>query len=182
MISLAVAAFCAEPAHAADSTVLRAQKTPSPAVYSTNTPLREIGSGEKQMLEMINAARSDPANSAETKGRACPLRWDPRLARAALAHSQEMAARHYFGHIDPGGDSPVERIYHAGVQWTALGENIGRGASALTEEANFMSEPPFQPNHRANILSAKFNCVGIGFARGADGLLYVTQDFAQEPK
>lgn len=146
-----------------------------------STSCQGIGSREKQMLELINAARIDPANNAETGGRAQPLKWDPKLAQAAIAHSQDMAGQHYFSHIDPNGQSPVERIYQTGVRWVALGENIAKNPSAARAEETFMSEPRFQRNHRANILESKFNCVGIGIVRGPDGLFYVTQDFAEEP-
>ncbi|MGH9439135.1 MAG: CAP domain-containing protein [Terriglobia bacterium] len=156
-------------------------QAPDPGDCPVNSSRQEMGPCEKRMLEMMNAARSDPVNDAETGGRARPLKWDPRLAKAALAHSQDMAARRYFDHIDVSGQSPVERIYQAGVQWLSLGENIAKGPSVASAEKNFMSEPRFQLNHRANILSPKFNCAGIGIARGPDGLLYITQDFAQEP-
>ncbi len=136
---------------------------------------------ERQMLGLINAARSDPANDAETGGHARALQWDRRLAQAALLHSREMAARRYLSHIDLNGQSPVERIYNSGVQWLSLGENIARGPSMSSAEKRFMSEPRFQMNHRANILSPKFNYAGIGILRGQDGSLYLTQDFAQEP-
>lgn len=133
------------------------------------------------MLELINADRINPANDPETGGRARPLKWDPKLAQAALVHSEDMAARHYFSHIDPNGQSPVERFYYAGIRWTSMGENIAKDPTVVRAEEAFMSEPRFQPNHRANILSPKFNHVGIGIVRGPDGLLYVTQDFAKEP-
>ena len=135
---------------------------------------------EKQMVELINADRLNPVNESETGGRARPLKWDPRLAAAAMAHSVTMAKRNYFSHVDPDGESPVERFYKAGIQWRSMGENIARDSSVAQAESAFMNEPRFQPNHRGNILNPKFNYVGIGIMRGADGSLYVTQDFAQE--
>src|SRR5579875_59834 len=135
---------------------------------------------EKQMLELLNLDRLNPANRAETSGHALPLQWDPKLAQIALAHSQGMAMRHYFSHVDPNGDSPVERFYKVGIQWRSMGENIAKNETVERAEAAFMNEPCFQPNHRGNILNPQFNRVGIGVVRGADGLLYVTQDFAEE--
>ena len=134
-----------------------------------------------QMLEQVNADRLDPANLAETGGRAEPLKWDPRLAQAARAQAEEMAARRILNHDDPNGDSPVERIYRQGVQWLAMGENIAQNLTVAAAEAALMNEPRFQVNHRGNILSKKFNAIGIGVARASDGRLYITQDFAEEP-
>jgi uncharacterized protein YkwD len=42
-----------------------------------------------------------------------------------------------------------------------------------------MNEPRFQPNHRANILNPDYTHVGVGIAKGADGMFYITQEFAQ---
>lgn len=134
----------------------------------------------EQMLALVNVDRINPANQAETGGRALPLKWDPRLAEVALAHSESMVARHYFSHYDPDGLSPVERFYHAGIQWRSMGENIAKDSTVAGAEASFMNEPRFQPNHRGNILNREYNYVGIGIARGPDGLLYITQDFAKE--
>lgn len=135
---------------------------------------------ETRMVEFINADRSNPANIAETAGRAQPLKWDPRLAAAALAHSVDMATHHYFSHVDRNGNSPAKRLSAAGVPWQAMGENIAKNFTVARAEAAFMDEPSFQPNHRSNILNQRFNAVGIGIVRGPDGLLYVTQEFAQE--
>ncbi|MGH9327909.1 MAG: CAP domain-containing protein [Terriglobia bacterium] len=141
---------------------------------------QDLSALAEQMLAFVNADRLDPANQAETGGHALPLKWDPRLAQVALAHAQDMIARHYFSHYDPGGQSPVERFYRVGIQWRSMGENIAKNATVASAEAAFMNEPRFQPNHRGNILNQKFNYVGIGIARGPDGSLYITQDFAKE--
>ncbi len=133
------------------------------------------------MLDLINVDRADPANRAETQGQAMPLKWDHKLAVAALEHSNDMAAHHYFSHFTLAGESPVGRFYEAGVQWRAMAENIAKNRSVEQAQAAFMSEPRFKPNHRGNILNPEFNYVGIGIVHGADGFLYITQDFAKEP-
>lgn len=134
----------------------------------------------KEMLRLVDADRLNPANDPETGGRALPLKWDPRLAEAALEHSQDMAAHHYFSHYAPNGNSPVERITIRGVQWRSIGENIAKNFTVAAAESAFMNEPRFEPNHRGNLLNPKFNAIGIGIVRGSDGMIYVTQDFAQE--
>lgn len=141
---------------------------------------RGLQSLAKEMLSLVNSDRMNAANDPETGGRARPLKWDPRLAEAALEHSEDMAAHHYFSHYAPDGDSPVERITSIGVQWRSMGENIAKNFTVQSAEAAFMNEPRFEPNHRGNILNPKFNAVGIGIVRGPDGMIYVTQDFAQE--
>lgn len=134
----------------------------------------------RQLVELVDADRLNPANNPETGGRADTLKWDPRLAQAALKHSEDMAAQHYFSHIDPNGDSPVERITRLGVQWRAMGENIAKNFTVPAAEQAFMNEPRFENNHRGNILNPKFNYIGVGIVKGSDGMVYVTQEFARE--
>ncbi|MGH9445248.1 MAG: CAP domain-containing protein [Terriglobia bacterium] len=146
-----------------------------------NSACQGLGRLERQMFALVNSDRLNPANAAETKGRALPLKWDPRLAEVALAHSEEMAANGYFSHVDLAGQSPAQRVSEAGVPWQAMGENIAKNYTVNLSEEAFMNEPGFQANHRANILNSKYNYVGIGIVRGADGWLYTTQEFAREP-
>jgi uncharacterized protein YkwD len=62
-----------------------------------------------------------------------------------------------------------------------LGENIAIYGTVLGAEAAFMNEPRFQHNHRANILNANYTDVGIGIVQGANGSIYITQDFVALP-
>ncbi|MDE3178825.1 MAG: hypothetical protein KGM47_04115 [Acidobacteriota bacterium] len=153
---------------------------PANGVCATDSSCGGLTTLEKQMVELVDADRVNPANLAETKGKALPLKWDPRLAQAALAHSEDMMRRHYFSHYAPDGDSPIERVTKLGVQWRSIGENIAKNFNISRAEDAFMNEPRFEANHRGNILNPKFNSIGIGVVRGPDGMIYVTQDFAQE--
>jgi uncharacterized protein YkwD len=136
---------------------------------------------ERLMYEMVNRDRADPANMAETKGRAFPLQWNDRLAEVARAHSLDMLNQGYFAHQDPRGNNVAGRVEAAGIAWEALGENIAIAASVAGAQAAFMNEPRFEQNHRANILSTTFTEVGIGIVQGPDGRLYITQDFCTPP-
>lgn len=69
-------------------------------------------------------------------------------------------------------------LYHssltAGIRtrWCSLGENVGYGSSIGSVEAAYMNSPP----HRANILSSRYNGVGIGVARNGNRI-WVVQEF-----
>jgi uncharacterized protein YkwD len=134
---------------------------------------------ETQMWEMVNRDRTAPAQAEETKGHARPLVWDAKLATAAREHSEEMARTGFFSHVSPDGSTLSRRISLAGVQWLSIGENIAKVDDVARAEAMFMDEPKFERNHRGNILNPNYTHVGIGIARGQDGLLYITQEFAQ---
>jgi uncharacterized protein YkwD len=133
---------------------------------------------ERQMWALVNRDRLDPNNSAETCGRAQPLKWNEKLAAVARSHSRDMIEQRYFDHVDGEGRTFSARINAAGIPWRALGENIAINGTVSGAEASFMNEPRFQKNHRANILNANYTEVGIGIVQGLNGSLYITQDFA----
>lgn len=146
-----------------------------------DVPAADLGHLAFQMWQMVNSDRMSSATRKETKGHALPLQWDPQLAAVALKHSEEMAETGQFSHRGMDGSMPVDRVSKAGIRWLATGENIAKADTVFQAEALFMNEPKFQPNHRGNILGSKYNRVGIGIARGSDGSLYITQEFALIP-
>lgn len=131
-----------------------------------------------QMLASMNAARREARlNSVRIR----PLRWDARLAEIALAHARDMASHHFVSHIGSRGDSPLDRIDQAGVRWRAMGENLAENVSAAQAERALLDEPASEDNHRHNILNPVYNYAGIGVVKGDDGMIYVAQEFANEP-
>jgi len=136
------------------------------------------GTLEKETLDLINHDRIAPNYLGETRGRARPLLWDDRLAAVTRAHSEEMARNGYFSH-QSGGESPADRLSAAGILSTRVGENIANCETVTQAESTFMDEPRFERNHRWNILNPDYTRVGVGIARGDDGMLHITEDFAQ---
>lgn len=132
------------------------------------------------MLAAINQARRAANRPGESR-KIHPLRWDARLARAAIKHSLDMAARGHVSHVGSQGDSPLDRLAQAGVAWRAMGENLAKNVSPLKAEQALMDEPPSEANHRNNILNPAYNYAGVGIVRGKDGMVYITQEFAEEP-
>jgi uncharacterized protein YkwD len=152
---------------------------PSGAAQRSGT--RPMVDSERQMWELVNHDRRDPANAKETGGRAQPLKWNEKLAEAARAHSRDMLQQRYFSHFDRQGKSPFVRINATGIHWSALAENIAINRTVREAEDSFMDEPRFQQNHRGNILDPKYTEVGIGIVQAPNGDLYITQDFAAIP-
>lgn len=152
-----------------------------PMVPVSRNAAPDLGQWEIQMWRLINSDRSALSSVDETSGRAHPLQWDERLAAVAREHSEEMARAAYFSHQGLDGSLPDVRVSRAGITWKATGENIAKFGDISHAEQAFMNEPKFQRNHRSNILSTAFTHVGVGIARGADGYLYITQEFAALP-
>ena len=98
-----------------------------------------------------------------------PMRANPRLARAARAHSQAMVQRRFFAHVGPGMSNPTARLRSARYirgRW-AIGENIGFGTGALTRPVSIHSAWMHSTPHRAAMLSRRFREVGFGLYPGS---------------
>lgn len=150
---------------------------PAPSPFPVAAAEAELAHLERQDLTLINDERADRRYRAETRGRALPLQWNAAAAEVARRHSEQMARTGHLTHEGANGSNVGQRLARAGVAWTRAGENVAMASTVEQAEALMMREPPFQPNHRANILDPAFTEVGIGVARSANGLIYVTQDF-----
>ncbi|RII09546.1 Cysteine-rich secretory protein family protein [Streptomyces sp. YIM 130001] len=121
-------------------------------------------SQEAQVLALVNQERS--------KAGCSPVRQDGDLATLAADFSKDMAARGFFDHTDPDGDTPWDRAKDAGVS-NLGGENIARGqANAQSVMDSWMNSD----GHRANILNCDYKTLGVG-AHMASGGPWWTQDF-----
>ncbi|GBQ01505.1 SCP-like extracellular [Streptomyces spongiicola] len=136
---------------------------PAPAEPRPKAPSGETAA-EAEVLALVNKERA--------KVGCAPVHPDASLARLAGRFSSDMAARNFFDHTDPEGDSPWDRAAQAGV--SGLGaENIARGqADARTVMNAWMNSD----GHRANILNCDYRTLGVGvsFAQGGP---WWTQDF-----
>lgn len=113
---------------------------------------------------------------AERDKRDCaPLVLDDKLRTAARSHSADMARNGYFGHTNPDGQDPGERMTEAGYRTDrGWAENIARGyPTAAAVMTGWMASS----GHRANILNCSMRSIGVGVARATDGRLLWTQDF-----
>ena len=87
------------------------------------------------------------------------------LASIAQSHAEAMARNH--------DDYHNSSLTSDACCWQSIGENVGKGPNASAIQNAFMNSS----EHRSNILSSTFTQVGIGTARGSDGLLYVDEVF-----
>ena len=133
-----------------------------------------------------------------------PLEQNEKIRLIARLHSEDMAARDYFGHKSPEGLGPADRgrrvghhcrKKHASHYTTGLGENIyaaplydaftkvkGRIVSYvwLTLEGlarKAVSGWMRSKRHRENILNTSYDRTGIGVVIAKDGKVFFTQNF-----
>ncbi|HYA98503.1 MAG TPA: CAP domain-containing protein [Methylomirabilota bacterium] len=101
------------------------------------------------------------------------LQWDDHLAQSARAHAQRLADHRSLSHQFPGEPELMVRIGATGMRFDYAAENIGRANTVETVHADLMDSPP----HRANILSERYDSVGIGII-ASNGTLWVAENFA----
>lgn len=136
-------------------------------------------SAGKAVLAEVNRARAQARTCGTRRFAATtPLRWNPALANAALAHSQDMAGRDYFSHTAPGGGTVAERVGKQGYGWTRIGENIAAGAGSVSQA---MQGWLASPGHCANLMNPEFTEMGAAYALNPRSThsLYWTQVFGR---
>jgi uncharacterized protein YkwD len=163
----------------------------SGGVVSQQTPTAiatgsQVTGGEQQLAQrlfkQINQDRA--ANNLPS------LAWEPRLERSAGQHDLVMAAGCGLMHQCPNEPDLGTRITNQGVQWQAVGENIGEGGPVLSNDAawnmvlmihgGMMAEKPPNDGHRLNLLSKDFHRIGISIYIDAQNTLWLTEDFADQ--
>ncbi|MFI7006212.1 sigma-70 family RNA polymerase sigma factor [Streptomyces sp. NPDC050145] len=121
-------------------------------------PKAPSGTFGQQVTALVNTERA--------KNGCAPVRQNSTLDKAALGHSEDMAARNYFDHTDPDGNDPGDRITAAGYTWSTYGENIARGQQTPQQVMDGWMN---SPGHRANILNCAFKETGVGVHQGSGG-------------
>jgi uncharacterized protein YkwD len=106
-----------------------------------------------------------------------PLRYDPRLQRAARKHSREMLVTQIFEHGAFGA-----RMVQFDVRGSLTGENLAWGNGSFGTASSIVRAWLASPEHRANLLRPGFTRIGIGDLIGPflgyTGAHVVTADFA----
>jgi uncharacterized protein YkwD len=134
------------------------------ASLSTSMSRAQTATSERSLLQSINRERRSAGLPA--------LHWDDALASAARQHAGVMATNHSVAHTLPGEPSLPGRATHAGAHFAWLSENVVESSDVATANAQFMNSP----THRANILDADMDTVGIGIV-ASGGRLFVVEDF-----
>jgi uncharacterized protein YkwD len=93
------------------------------------------------------------------------LQVDAGLSNKAQAWAEHLAAIRSLAHSVLTADVPPG--------WRSLAENVGSATSTDEMHRSFMASAP----HRANILAAGSDRIGVGVATGSDGRIYVVEEF-----
>ncbi|WP_150303396.1 CAP domain-containing protein [Pseudomonas saliphila] len=120
----------------------------------------------KAILTHVNEARRSARRCGGTEYEAAPaLRWNAKLAAAAIEHSEDMAQQGYFSHADKDGRQVDSRVRDQGYQFSHIGENIAAGQGAVEQVvAGWLASP----GHCANIMEPSYTEMGAAYVLNPD--------------
>lgn len=121
---------------------------------------------ENEVIRLVNIERQRAGLQT--------LKQNWELSRVARYKSQDMINRNYFAHHSPTYGTPFQMMTAFGIRYSAAGENIAKGQRTPAEVMRAWMN---SPGHRANILSAVYNQIGVGVAKASNGTLTWTQMF-----
>ena len=119
------------------------------------------------MFNSVNRARQEQGLA--------PLRWSEALATAARRHAGAMAKRGEAEHGFAGEPGLASRVTQAGAHFVSLAENVAQGPGADAIQSEFLRSA----NHRANLLDADMDSIGVGVVVARGGQLFAVEDFSK---
>jgi uncharacterized protein YkwD len=123
---------------------------------------------QQQVVDITNQRRAEYGRAA--------VRVNSALSSAAQRHSQDQANRNRMGHDGSNGSGPGARIAATGYSACAWAENVAAGQGTAQQ---VMSTWMNSSGHRANILSANYDEIGVGLAYSSGGTPYWTMVLAR---
>ena len=133
------------------------------ALSSGSAPHVTLTSLESGVLRQLNQIRAQHG--------LVPLRLSARLTDAAIQHSREMGADGYFEHNSHDGTAFWKRIGRwyssSGYGFWSVGENL-LWSSPTVDPKGALQLWMNSPEHRANILTAKWREIGVSAVHVAD--------------
>ncbi|MFD2045778.1 CAP domain-containing protein [Ornithinibacillus salinisoli] len=111
---------------------------------------------EEQVVQLVNQERS--------KNGLSPLQHRADIKNVAEKKAMDLINSNYFSHNSPNYGSPFDMLRTFGISYRTAGENIAKGQKSPQEVMNAWMN---SSGHRANILKADFDSIGVGYYQGA---------------
>lgn len=122
---------------------------------------------ENQIAVLINNVRVENGLNA--------LAADETLTNIAKTRSGDMVARGYLSHYTPEGTNVFNLIKGSGFSYRYAGENLAQSQPASIGSPDaFLNAWLNSPSHRANILRAQYNKIGVGMIENGDRRVVTT--------
>lgn len=131
-----------------------------------------LGFGAQEAKVSAEAGESfDPTEAASlvnayrTQKGLKPLRLNPKLSDAALAHSRDLAKSDRISHFGSDGSDTWDRVRRTGYGARMTAENVGTGQASLGEVLQGWQK---SRDHNANLLLADAEEMGIAVVHNPD--------------
>lgn len=115
-------------------------------------------------------------NRARLENELTPFIWDENLNNIARLKAEDMEKHNYFGHHSITYGTPFKMLRDMGVVYRGASENIIGNSDLESAHEMVMASPA----HRGNILSPRFNKMGIGIVESERYGKIIVQLFIQE--
>lgn len=138
------------------STTAPRESTPGALRVIKDTIVKETGLSSAGIIVSTNLERAAMGIA--------PLKENSALRAAAETKVSDLFARQYFEHESPTGEGPSDLARNAGYAYIIVGENLALG--------NFENDQAVviawmnSPGHRANILKAGYQEIGVAARKG----------------
>ena len=126
---------------------------------------------ESKSTSLVNSTRSQEQISPL-------LTVDQVLAEVARRHSEAMRDQGFFSHVAPDGSDLRSRLREAGVSFRTAGENLAQVQNSVDPAAHAHGLLMESSSHRENILSEKYDLLGVGVAKQGN-TYWITQIFLE---
>ncbi len=105
-------------------------------------------------------------NAYRAKNGIPPYNVNAQLTQAAQSYSEDMACNHLFVHTGSNGSTPTSRVAAAGYSASNVTENVYGSFPPLTGQGavSWWATDQTDPNHNLNLISTKFNDIGVGYS------------------
>lgn len=125
----------------------------------------EDRSAEQKLLSKINEDRTSRLLK--------PLSSSDPLNNLSANYARTIISDLRFSHLDVNNNSPADRAGSLGIYYTFLGENLAIASDVSVAHSALMDSP----THRQNILSDKFDKIGLAVFSLRNGSIILVEEF-----
>ena len=121
---------------------------------------------QKKMVKLINEVRNSKRRCGKkTFSPAGTVKWNNKLAIAALNQARDMAMSDMLSHTGSDGSSVRDRVEKRGYYWQVVAENISAGRQTSEEVVSSWLE---SPGHCANLMKPDIIEIGVACFRNSE--------------
>lgn len=146
------------------------EEKPSEDFFSAVVPEKAVNPGPLRFLgnsffsNLTKEGVLTFTNEERTKNGIPPLIFDEKLNSAALHKVNDMFSKQYFAHVSPQGISASDLAHDARYEFIVIGENLALGN--FKDEKELVDAWMASPGHRVNILTRRYEDIGIAVKSG----------------